>query len=123
MPPVILKPDDIYAFHIPSGVPNFITLKNVSAVVCAHHANISREDLLGKILLVPAADPGYDWIFSCDIAGFVTAYGGANSHMAIRDGELGIPAVIGVGEKEYNRLLNTTALSIDCANKKIEVLR
>ena len=74
-------------------------------------------------MIVPAADPGYDWIFSCNVIGFITAYGGANSHMAIRAGELGIPAVIGVGEKEYMRLSNAKALHIDCANKKIEVLR
>ena len=121
MPPVILEPDDIYAFHMPSGSPNFITLKVVSGEVCEHE--LSRENITGKILLVPAADPGYDWIFSCDVLGFVTAYGGANSHMAIRAGELGIPAVIGVGEKEYNRLSKANTLHIDCANKKIEVIR
>ena len=31
----------------------------------------------------------------------VTQYGGANSHMAIRCAELGIPAVIGAGEKSF----------------------
>ena len=121
MPPVILSPDDIYAFHMPSGVPNFITLGAVSGEVCSH--DFTRANLSGKIMLVPAADPGYDWVFSCDIMGFVTAYGGANSHMAIRAGELGIPAVIGIGEKEYNRLCQAKVLSIDCANKKIEILR
>lgn len=121
MPPVILSPDDIYAFHMPSGMPNFITLKEVSGEVCSD--NLNRENLSGKILLVAAADPGYDWIFSCDVLGFITAYGGANSHMAIRAGELGIPAVIGIGEKEYSRLVQAKALNIDCANKRIEVLR
>lgn len=121
MPPVIINPDDIYSFHMPSGTPNYITLKSVSGDVCAD--NLNRENLSGKIMLVPAADPGFDWIFSCDILGFITAYGGANSHMAIRAGELGIPAVIGIGEKEYNRLSQAKTLHIDCANKKIEVIR
>ncbi|MCL2603267.1 MAG: PEP-utilizing enzyme [Defluviitaleaceae bacterium] len=121
MPPVILKPDDIYAFHMPSGIPNFITLKKVTGEICT--GDLSREALAGKILLVSAADPGYDWIFSCDVLGFITAYGGANSHMAIRAGELGIPAVIGVGEKEYNKLSQTNILHINCANKIIEVIR
>ena len=120
MPPVILSPDDIYSFHMPSGSPNFITLKEVSGEVCAD--NLSRDSITGKILLVHAADPGYDWIFSCEILGFVTAYGGANSHMAIRAGELGIPAVIGVGEKEFNRLSHAKMLHINCANRKIEVI-
>jgi phosphohistidine swiveling domain-containing protein len=121
MPPVIISPDDIYAFHMPSGSPNFITLKNVSGEICSD--NLSRERLSGKILLVPAADPGFDWIFSCNILGFITAYGGANSHMAIRASELGIPAVIGIGEKEYTRISQAKTLHIDCANKKIEVLQ
>lgn len=121
MPPVILSPDDIYAFHMPSGAPNFITIGDVFGQVWA--GELSRDDISGKILLIPAADPGFDWIFSCDILGFITAYGGANSHMAIRAGELGIPAVIGVGEKEFSRLSRANALHIDCSNKKIEVLR
>lgn len=50
----------------------------------------------GKILLIPSADLGYDWIFSHGIRGFITIYGGTNSHMAIRAGELGVSAVIGV---------------------------
>jgi len=121
MPPVILSPDDIYSFHMPSGTPNYITLSSVSGDVCS--GDFNREELSGKIMIVPAADPGFDWIFSCNVIGFITAYGGANSHMAIRAGELGIPAVIGVGEKEYLRLSQAKALHIDCANKKIEVLR
>ena len=41
--------------------------------------------------------------FSRNISGLITCWGGANSHMAIRSGELGLPAVIGVGELDYNR--------------------
>ena len=52
-------------------------------------------------MLLPNADPGFDWIFSRNIAGFVTAYGGVNSHMAVRASELGLPAVIGAGETLY----------------------
>ena len=33
------------------------------------------------------------------IKGLITKYGGANSHMAIRAAEIGLPSVIGVGEK------------------------
>jgi phosphohistidine swiveling domain-containing protein len=121
MPPVILDPNDIYAFHLPSGAPNFITLGEVCGDVCSD--DFRRETVYGKILLIRAADPGYDWIFSCNILVFVTAYGGANSHMAIRAGEMGIPAVIGLGEKEFNRLSQAQKLRIDCANKKLEVLQ
>jgi phosphohistidine swiveling domain-containing protein len=120
MPPVILNPDDIYAFHMPTSIPNYITLGEVAGEVCSK--DLCKDNISGKILLIKAADPGFDWIFSCNIKGFVTAYGGANSHMAIRAGELGIPAAIGVGEKVFERLSNAKKLRIDCANRKIEEL-
>jgi D-aminopeptidase len=43
--------------------------------------------------------------------------------MAIRAGELGIPAVIGVGEKLFNLWKKAQTMHIDCANKKVEILR
>ena len=52
-------------------------------------------------MLIPSADPGYDWIFAQGIAGFVTMFGGVNSHMAIRAAELNVPAVIGAGEAYF----------------------
>ena len=50
------------------------------------------------------ADPGFDWIFSKDIKGLVTKYGGSNSHMAIRCAEFNIPAAIGCGDQIYDRV-------------------
>ena len=76
-------------------------------------------DLQGKIVLVDAADPGYDYLFTKGIAGLVTCYGGANSHMAIRCSELGLPAVIGVGEEKFAIYKKAKRLHIDCLNQKI----
>jgi phosphohistidine swiveling domain-containing protein len=121
MPPVIMAPDDIYSFHMPSGIPNFVTLKEMYGEI--YTGELRREKISGKILLISAADPGYDWIFSCDIIGFITAYGGANSHMAIRANELGLPAVIGIGQKEFDRLSHVKIVRVDCANKKIEIIK
>ncbi len=119
LPPLINNPDDIWAFQWPANQPNFITHKYITAPICSSG---EREKLNGSIVLIPSADPGYDWIFSYKIAGFVTAFGGANSHMAIRAGELDIPAVIGTGEILFQKIENGQLLSLDCANKRIDIL-
>ena len=72
--------------------------------------------------MIPAADPGYDWIFNHEVSGLITQYGGANSHMAIKTAELGIPAAIGVGKKLYEQILISNMISLDCENKKIIIL-
>ena len=61
-------------------------------------------DLAGSIVVIEQADPGFDWIFSKGIAGLITLYGGANSHIIIRSAEFGITAAIGVGANLYNRI-------------------
>lgn len=76
----------------------------------------------GAIVAIPSADPGFDWIFTRGIAGFVTAYGGVNSHMAIRANELGLPAVIGAGEVLFQRWAAARMLFVDCASQQVEIL-
>ena len=62
-------------------------------------------------------DPGYDYLFSKNIGWFNNLCGGANSHMAIRCAELGIPAVIGCGENAFVKYSQQKNLEIDAANK------
>ncbi len=116
LPSVILNPGDVYEFSMLQEEPNFITQKSTYGdVVCEFDA----DSLNGKIAFIPSADPGYDYIFSKNISGLVCAYGGANSHMAIRCAELSIPAVIGIGEKEYSKWSKKKRIQIDCLGKKI----
>jgi phosphohistidine swiveling domain-containing protein len=117
LPPVIATPNEVFAFHLPPSQPNFITRKSVTAPVAS--VNDPPESFAGRILFVPSADPGFDWIFTRGISGFVTQFGGANSHMAIRAGELGIPAVIGAGETLYKRWQAAHKLCLDCTNQKV----
>jgi adenylylsulfate kinase-like enzyme/phosphohistidine swiveling domain-containing protein len=120
LPPIIASPGEVFAFHLPSSQPNFITRKTVTAPVAS--VGDPPESFAGRILFVPSADPGFDWIFTRGIAGFVTQYGGANSHMAIRAGELGIPAVIGAGETLFRRWQTARNLLLDCTNQKVSVI-
>ncbi len=119
LPPLISRPEDIWAFEWPETSPNFITQREVSAHVVGSD---EHRALAGAIVCIPSADPGFDWLFSHPIAGLVTAWGGANSHMAIRAGELGLPAVIGAGELLYKKWSNASRLHIDCAARRVEVL-
>lgn len=127
LPPLILSPDDVYRFYYPDSQPTFITEKRATGVVSVFSDDDrgmkDRADIHGKILLIPSADPGYDWIFSHGIKGFVTMYGGANSHMAIRAGEMGVPAVIGCGRKLFEKYKVASMLEIDPAAKTVRVLR
>lgn len=117
LPALICNPNEIYSFEMIQDSPNYITLDSIIGKVSTHSDN--HENLNGSIVFIEAADPGYDWIFTKGIRGIVTAYGGANSHMAIRSSELSIPAVIGIGLDSYNALKKNKFIEIDCAKKII----
>lgn len=119
LPPLITKPEDVWAFELPYTEPNYITQKQITAAVVSCE---TRERLEGSIVCIPNADPGFDWLFSFPIAGLITAWGGANSHMAIRAGELGLPAVIGAGQLNFKRWSCAHRLRLDCAGRRVEVL-
>ncbi|MGB7401722.1 MAG: PEP-utilizing enzyme [Arcobacter sp.] len=121
LPNVILNADDIYMFNVDEGAGNFITLKKIKSKVI-YERNIDSFDLSEKIVCIKSADPGYDYLFSRNIAGLITCYGGSNSHMAIRCAELGIPAVIGCGEKLFKSYVESNVLEIDAENKQVRIL-
>ena len=76
-----------------------------------------KKRIKKKIILLESADPGYDFIFSFQIRGLITKYGGANSHMSIRCVDEGIPAAIGVGELLYGDLKNANMININPKQK------
>ena len=84
--------------------------------------NFKGSNLNDAIVCIPNADPGFDWLFSHNISGLITTWGGLNSHMAIRAGELNIPAIIGAGEILYKIWSNSKILHLDCVNKKVIVI-
>ena len=123
LPPLIRDEDSVTAFHIPDSEPNFITQKRVWGKLKRIGRRIDSSGLAGHILLMESADPGYDWIFSHDIRGFITKYGGANSHMAVRAAERNLPAVLGAGEKLFRSLLDADAVEIDAPKKQVRIIR
>lgn len=121
LPPLLFEAGEVWGFAAPEGEPTFLT-RNLARgrVVCEPDG---RSSVRGCIVLIRSADPGHDWLFCHDIAGLVTAYGGANSHMAIRAAELGVPAVIGAGEERLAEWAAARELEIDCANCEVRRLR
>lgn len=118
LPSIITQPEDIWRYYLLEEEPNFITLKEISSSI-VQEKDLIKENLEGKIVFIKSADPGYDFIFTKNIGGLVTQFGGANSHMAIRCAELGIPAVIGAGEKNYRVWSKSSLIKLDCLNKKV----
>lgn len=115
LPPLLSDSSQVFSFFTSRTLPNFITQKSVIAKT----ATQKDKNLEGKIVLIASADPGYDYLFSKKIAGLITCYGGANSHMAIRASELALPAVIGVGESAFNEYLKASKLRIECESEQI----
>lgn len=120
LPPLITSPADVWSFHMPATEPNFVTQKAVSGPI---RSVDEPTDLDGGIVLIPSADPGFDWLFTRNIKGFITAYGGINSHMAIRANELGMPAVIGAGQTLFDIWKGAKMLEMDCGNRLVRILQ
>lgn len=118
LPPFIQHDIDLFCFERLAAQPNFVTASRVEGKIQCLSTN-KEAKLTGKIVLIPQADPGYDWLFGHDIAGLITQYGGANSHMAIRAAEIGLPAAIGVGEKQYEEISSMYQIELDCGNQLI----
>lgn len=123
LPPLLRSPSEVWYFNYPETEPNYITLSTAKGEVAVLEGDLEEKGIENKILLIPSADPGYDWIFAHGIQGFITKYGGANSHMAIRAGELGIPAVVGAGAKRFEQYKKANIIEIDALAKKVTILK
>jgi glutamine kinase len=123
LPQLLFDEEGVHVIPLQVTEPNFITHKNASGECLQLNGHEdSSHDLNGKIVLIENADPGFDWIFAHKISGLVTKYGGANSHMAIRCAEFGLPAAIGCGEQIFEYLCLADAIEIKCADGQIHPL-
>lgn len=119
LPETIISTKDMYVYEKNILGGNFITQKIISAEIHELTNPKNTSKIINKIVLIESADPGYDFIFSKNIKGLITKFGGQNSHMSIRCSELALPAAIGVGEEIYNFLKNKKHINLDCLNRKI----
>jgi hypothetical protein len=112
---------DVHIVPMQRSFPNFVGNQRIEGeiVVLTPHLE-SISELKGKIVCIEGADPGYDWIFTRNIAGLITKYGGANSHMAIRCAEYNLPAAIGCGEQPFERVVKAQKCLLDCQGKRLE---
>lgn len=123
LPPLLTDEKDFIFFTLREDKPNFIGSRCIRAPLLKVGAGaVTPESAAGCIVLIPQADPGYDWLFGQKIAGLITMFGGANSHMAIRAAEFGLPAAIGVGAQLYTKLQQARTVELDPAGQTIRVL-
>lgn len=123
LPHFISSPEQIYAFYAESLAPNFVTNQQITAGLVVLGKSEHQHELNNKIIFIESADPGYEFLFAKDIGGLITKFGGVNSHMAIRCSELNIPAIIGVGELNFDKWSKAKMLEINCATRQVsEVL-
>lgn len=122
LPHLVKTQDDVEAFQLEEWTPNFVSSQRVVAAPIVLDGRMPQGTLDGRIVLIRAADPGFDWIFGHAIAGLVTQYGGVASHMAIRAAEFGLPAAIGCGELIFERLRAANLIELDGVNRNIRVV-
>jgi phosphohistidine swiveling domain-containing protein len=120
---LISAPRDIYVATQNRSKPNFVGLHHtIGQPIFLDSNSATSIELQNKIVCIQNADPGFDWIFTKKPAALVTQFGGANSHMAIRCTELGLPAAIGCGEQIFERIINARTIEINCEQKIIRPL-
>ncbi len=121
LPSLIFSPEDFDIVQHYQAKPNFITQKNIQSKVIYLKGITNQQipDLENSIVVLENGDPGYDWIFTRNIAGLITKYGGVASHMSIRCAEFGLPAAIGCGELIFNQIKDAESVVLDCKQNKI----
>ena len=119
LPSVITSINDFSFVEIKEVRANYITNSVVEGELVVLSDDNSDIGLDNKIVVVEKADPGYDYIFTHNIKGLVTKYGGAASHMAIRCAEFNIPAAIGCGKLLFDYVLKCKAIVLDAKHEKI----
>ena len=102
--------------------PNFITKKVIRGNTKHLEKEKDKINLKNKIVLIENADPGFDWIFSYNILGLITKYGGVNSHMSIRCEEMNVAAAIGIGNENFEKIKDSNKVILNCKNEQVSII-
>jgi phosphohistidine swiveling domain-containing protein len=100
----------------------YVTRASIRAPIQVLNHPDDQVDVRGKIVLIPYADPGYDFLFHSGIAGIISKVGGPASHMCVRAIELQVPACIGCGERLYASLAASETVLLDCESRQVIAL-
>lgn len=120
LPPVLDPRAPLDVVTIDAGTPTFIGAGRAAARLVRVDASTPPAAVPhGAVLAIESADPGFDWIFTRAPAALITAYGGPNSHMAIRCAELRVPAVLGLGVERWRRLVAADHVVVDAASQSL----
>ena len=120
LPDVIEKPENIFFFKEINNTPTFIG-KNLISKTVVYSKNIRDKNIFkNKIVLIPNADPGFEFLFHIGIKGIITKYGNPNSHMSIRSNELNLTSVIGVGNK-FEEIAKMNTININVKEKIVKI--
>ena len=74
----------MFDFELIQARGNYVGKGNIVGKLVKFYPKMNSKNLNNSIVLIDRADPGYDFLFSFNIKGLITKYGGPNSHMAIR---------------------------------------
>ncbi len=120
---LIRSPRDIYVVPQHRSAPNFTGKGSIEGrIVSLSASSDCSVEMEGAIVCIENADPGFDWIFTRNIGGLVTKFGGTNSHMAIRCAEYGLPAAIGVGDVLFESISNAQMALLNSDTHTLQVI-
>ncbi|WP_191621190.1 PEP-utilizing enzyme [Marinihelvus fidelis] len=120
LPDLLVSPDEVFAHTQVQPEGHYFGQGVISGeTLVINDARPGR--LRGRIVVLEAADPGYEFLFGSEIAALVTCYGGVNSHMAVRCQESGTPGVLGIGSDRFRRLLTAQQVTIDFDSRRLEI--
>ena len=112
--PLLIDGARLDVVHHAGGRPNYLGRGVARGRVSLLDVHTRPDSVpVHAIVAIASADPGFDWIFVRQPCALVTAFGGPNSHMAIRCAGAGVPALLGIGPEAFARLLAAPRVLID----------